>query len=72
MNTDTGKAYLGLAAVAAALDRGEHLVPVSDRAGAKIVLARQALARQLKQKRRARVRDRMAKVSRRNNRGGSR
>lgn len=31
MNTDTGKVYVGANAIKKAIERGEHLAPVSDR-----------------------------------------
>ena len=72
MNTDTGKAYSRFEDVAAAIARGEHLTPISDRAAKRIVAARRALAAQIKSQRsrrdKSRRLSRMQKASRRANR----
>jgi hypothetical protein len=71
MNTDTGKAYTGKEAVEAAAERGEALVPISEKAARRIKSGRGLLARKLqaaRRTRRSRKRERIAKTSRRANR----
>ena len=71
MNADTGKVYSGKEEVAAAVRRGERLVPVSDRAADLLRRGRAAKCAALRKKRRVeqlRKRSTMAKASRRKNR----
>lgn len=69
MNTDTGKSYIGEAAVTAALTRGERLAYISRKAAESIAAGRRARARELQaRRRRNRKRDAIAKASRKANR----
>ena len=66
MNSETGKAYAEPETVAAAVNRGEKLIEISERAARSIVACRNARAAALKAQRRKR--DRLAKASRKANR----
>lgn len=71
MNSDTGKAYAGATEVAAAVGRGEALVPIGEKAARRIKAGRGALARKIRDarcKKRGRTREAIAKASRRANR----
>ena len=69
MNSDTGKIYTEPATIEAAVKRGEKLIPIeiSERAARNLVAGRNARAAALKAQRRKR--DRLAKASRKGNRG---
>jgi hypothetical protein len=66
MNTNTGQIYEGFD-IQPAIDRGEPVVPVSARV-AKLMRAAQRAERQSTQKRKARLKDRVAAASRKRNR----
>lgn len=69
MNSETGKAYSGAAAVTAALTRGERLVEISSKAAASIAAGRRARSAELRARRkRHRCRDAVARASRKGNR----
>jgi hypothetical protein len=71
VNSETGKAYEEPKSVAAALARGEKLVPVSRAAARRIRFGRMLLAQELKARRKRkknRTRDRLQKASRKANR----
>jgi hypothetical protein len=53
MNTDTGKIYRGEVAIKAAQDRGENVVPVSERVAELMTAARRDRSTQARNKRKA-------------------
>ena len=69
MNSDTGKVYTDPDEIAKAWQRGEKLVPISERAAKTIKAGRVSYSRELGNRRaKNRVKDKMQKASRKKNR----